>query len=104
MAKDEDLTKYFFRHMDVLLNILYFSVYVKHFIPNQKKVKTKQQKTAFFVEFIFLPFFGNKIVQSSSGNVEFFPLHWNFCLNFELHSLNVEFSSLNLNSIVVHTV
>lgn len=57
MAKGYDLTKFFCRGMAVLLNMLYFSVFLRHFILREK-VKTKQ-KMKFPVAFLFLPFFGN---------------------------------------------
>lgn len=58
--------------MDVLSNILYFSVYLKYFTVSQKRSENKTKKgEVFFVA--FLPFWGNKIVQSSDGNMDFFP-------------------------------
>lgn len=81
--------------MDVLSNILYFSVYLKHCLLSQKRSENKRLRVFFFcvcVAFVFLPFSGNKIVQSSGGMWIVF-LSWNFSLNAEFSSSNFEFHS-----------
>lgn len=85
------MTKFFCRCMDVLLNILYFSVFLKHFILSQRKSKTKTKDEVF----LFLPFVGNNYA-IEWWNVDCFPW-WDF-------SSDVAFSVLFWNPKVVRAV